>query len=705
MNDARFRYHAFISYSQDPDKDLAIEIKNRLEKFGLGWHRLKRQQLFIFRDATDLSLTRDLGGKIKEGLEQSEFLIVLAQKKLSLTVQNWVNQEIEYFIEVCNLRKVDPTDYIILVVTNGEIDWDRASNTWNFEKTNVLPPVLKNAFISQPLYVDVRILRSPISAKIKNITLNNALIVLAAKLLKKKPGDLQNRVIQFQRIIIGIVATVAAVMLGLSVFSVIQRNAATKEKNNANLAKTEAINQKVLADTSRNQALRAKAESEKQRSKADLSKIKADSARNEAVFQKIIADTNRIRAVKAKYIAEDAKREAENKRFEAETAKRQTDTLNKLLIAENLSITYGNLLSKGPPKKNTEMEISYTDSVIKATLQFNKYFVKTKINHYNKIESIYTAVQEAYKKNLNTEIILPKKYSRLFVTENQELYLLNGNGDIHSLNFVSKALDTSFTATYNKGAYEITPVWGSEYVLFSFQNNNWNIMDLGKRTIIPVRNKNINSQSLINNAQLEKQDQSIIAVNKKGYILYLVPTTNRELEVQKAIPTTQVIVSISKGPEGSFLLVQNGDFIAQSVCNGCFEPFFTKVASFTANQGDNKIYLGFIDGTVSSFDLKNNTTSVINKLENRINRIIWAEMHNTLIIQEGINKILLYQFINGQYVRLFSSYFGEDINDLCLDNNGRLFILFDKNHLEWWNIDQHKMISDIEELKKTFVQK
>jgi hypothetical protein len=175
--------------------------------------------------------------------------------------------------------------------------------------------------------------------------------------------------------------------------------------------------------------------------------------------------------------------------------------------------------------------------------------------------------------------------------------------------------------------------------------------------------------------------------------------------VQKTIPLDKSIISFSEGPNGFFTLFQKGNLLAQNLCQKCFEPMFTKVASFNANQSPEDIYIGFINGTVISYNLKNNTSSLINSFDNRINRIIWAEKNKTLIIQEGLNRIILYELVENRYIRLFNSNFGQNINDLCLDTNGRLFILYDKNHLQWWNIDQSRMISDIKELRKTIVQK
>ena len=47
-------------------------------------------------------------------------------------------------------------DFIILVVTKGDIEWDRAKNQWDFNITNVLPQSLRNIFKHEPIYADLR---------------------------------------------------------------------------------------------------------------------------------------------------------------------------------------------------------------------------------------------------------------------------------------------------------------------------------------------------------------------------------------------------------------------------------------------------------------------------------------------------------------------------------------------------------------------
>ncbi|HEY4788381.1 MAG TPA: TIR domain-containing protein, partial [Bacteroidales bacterium] len=432
MNKANFKYNAFISYSQDPDKKLAREMEDRLEKFGIGWHRLKKQQLYIFRDATDLSLTHDLGAKIKEGLEQSEFLILLAQKKLSLSALNWVNQEVGYFLKLCEQRQVDPSDYIILVITDGEIEWDRKENNWNFEKTNVLPNALQNIYVAQPLYVDLRILKDSISYGIQKQALNEALVVIEARLLKKKPSEIQDMVIRLQQIVIAFTFVVAAVLLGLAIFSFIQKNKASenekKAKHNQQIAdreKKKAMNQSIIALHESTKAIYASIETRNEARKAEKE-------RNNAKAEKDTADQQRDTANKRKKEAIDAKNLAIVQKGKADTAKYQTDTLNKLLEAENLSIIYANLVSK-VNRKDRKIMKDDTDSILLAYELFNSYFNRNRKDHYRKIESIYTALHQAYIINENTERTFPVNYSHLFIAENNNVYLLNRSGNILQL--------------------------------------------------------------------------------------------------------------------------------------------------------------------------------------------------------------------------------------------------------------------------------
>lgn len=97
------RYKAFLSYSS-ADRNLAVKLQRTLEKFVLpralrkirpGIRLVRRPVRPIFRDEDELVPGQDLGDRIRDALEKSEFLIVLCSEASAKS--RWVEREIIEF--------------------------------------------------------------------------------------------------------------------------------------------------------------------------------------------------------------------------------------------------------------------------------------------------------------------------------------------------------------------------------------------------------------------------------------------------------------------------------------------------------------------------------------------------------------------------------------------------------------------------------
>ena len=107
------KYNAFISYSQRQDARLASCLETALEKFAKP--TFKRRALDIFRDSNDLSASPDLWGKIEEGLDESEYFILLASPKAAQSP--WCTKEVDHWL------KTKSIDKFLVVLTEGELHW------------------------------------------------------------------------------------------------------------------------------------------------------------------------------------------------------------------------------------------------------------------------------------------------------------------------------------------------------------------------------------------------------------------------------------------------------------------------------------------------------------------------------------------------------------------------------------------------------
>src|SRR6266436_6019320 len=113
-------YSAFISYSHTSDGKLAAALQSSLHSFAKPWYKLRA--LHIFRDQTNLAVNPALWSSIREALDQSSFLILLASPEAAASP--WVAREAEYWISK------NGSSHVLIVVTGGTLKWDRSSGSF-----------------------------------------------------------------------------------------------------------------------------------------------------------------------------------------------------------------------------------------------------------------------------------------------------------------------------------------------------------------------------------------------------------------------------------------------------------------------------------------------------------------------------------------------------------------------------------------------
>jgi hypothetical protein len=108
--DAPFKYKAFISYSRK-DRAFALKLQRELEGYVLarandfGGAREPRRPLYpVFRDESELVPGQDLPERIRKGLEQSEYLIVVCSPNAAAS--EWVEKEIVDFTKLSKGRRI-----------------------------------------------------------------------------------------------------------------------------------------------------------------------------------------------------------------------------------------------------------------------------------------------------------------------------------------------------------------------------------------------------------------------------------------------------------------------------------------------------------------------------------------------------------------------------------------------------------------------
>lgn len=111
------KYAAFISYRHGGiDEQVGTQIQREIERYKLPARIAKlagKKSLGkVFRDADDLRAASNLSEVIQQGLDESEYLIVVCTRRYQDSV--WCMEEIEYFL------KVRGRENIIVVLVEGE---------------------------------------------------------------------------------------------------------------------------------------------------------------------------------------------------------------------------------------------------------------------------------------------------------------------------------------------------------------------------------------------------------------------------------------------------------------------------------------------------------------------------------------------------------------------------------------------------------
>lgn len=173
-------FNAFISYNHSTDGQIATAVELGLSKFTKPWY--KRRNLRIFRDETNLSIKPNLWSSIQEFIEKSEYMILVASPGSAKS--NWVDAELNHWL------KVNGSDSILIILTDGEIVWNESGNDFDWEKTSALPSSLRNKFKYEPLYIDLRWAKAKEDITLHNIKFSHAVAMLSATIQNRSLDEI-----------------------------------------------------------------------------------------------------------------------------------------------------------------------------------------------------------------------------------------------------------------------------------------------------------------------------------------------------------------------------------------------------------------------------------------------------------------------------------------------------------------------------------
>lgn len=172
------RYSAFISYSHEVDVQLARRLRSALQTFAKPWHRLRAVR--VFQDSSSLAPDPSLWNSVRTALDSSEYFILLTSPEAANST--WVDREIRHWLRTRDL------DTVLLVLTRGEIRWDATHDRFDAEVTDALPKSLRDAYTSEPLYLDLRWAENAEHLSLRHPQFRDAAATLQS-VLRSRPKD------------------------------------------------------------------------------------------------------------------------------------------------------------------------------------------------------------------------------------------------------------------------------------------------------------------------------------------------------------------------------------------------------------------------------------------------------------------------------------------------------------------------------------
>jgi len=223
-------YDTFISYSHAADGRLAPRVQSGLHRFAKPL--LSLRALHVFRDQTSLSATPELWSTIESALNEARFFIFMASPDAAASV--WVQREVEHWLSASPMAKAGKAvDHFLIILTAGDILWSSPTGDFDWQQTTALPHQLSKVFAEEPLFVDMRAVKSEEDLSLHNSQFRNQIADLAATIHGRPKDELIGedvRIVRRNRRLAwsaGIALTVLAVAASIMAYvATIQRDAA-----------------------------------------------------------------------------------------------------------------------------------------------------------------------------------------------------------------------------------------------------------------------------------------------------------------------------------------------------------------------------------------------------------------------------------------------------------------------------------------------
>jgi hypothetical protein len=325
---------AFITYSHAADGKLAPALQSGLQRIAKPFYRLRAMR--IFRDETSLSLTPKLWPMIQKSIGESEHFILMASPRAADS--QWVRDEIGERLRV----RGGSVDKFHIVLTEGDIVWDKEAKDFDWEKTTALPESLRGRFETEPFYLDFRWAREAEHLSLRNPQFLKAIGKLAAAVRGQELDAIVGEDVHQHRIFKLAAGATIALLSGLLVIASATAFYANERRKEADGERRKAVDAAQRERQAAENERVAREEERRQREQAEKATKNEKEARDEADRRRKDAEEalgrEKVATARAAEAARQeglAKNQAEEKRKEAE--QRSREALSRQLAAQSRS--------------------------------------------------------------------------------------------------------------------------------------------------------------------------------------------------------------------------------------------------------------------------------------------------------------------------------------------------------------------------------
>ncbi len=208
----QLNYKAFISYKHsdtEQGKAFVQRLESALKRYAKP---LLSPPIKLFRDEVSMMPGADLPGLIRAGLEQSEFLVLLASPEAAASP--WVKDELNIWFEELGRSE----DTLIIVLLEGQINLNR-QKLINWRRSPSLPSSLKAYLTKLPLWVNFSALRSIDDYALENPGFKVGINGIVARFRGREPEDMLGEEVAQHRKTRRLAWSVGMVLLVLTVTS------------------------------------------------------------------------------------------------------------------------------------------------------------------------------------------------------------------------------------------------------------------------------------------------------------------------------------------------------------------------------------------------------------------------------------------------------------------------------------------------------